>query len=64
MWIVALDAVHFAFQDWMVLRQVERCFDIGVALETRSRVLARIDDEAISLKTSGIGDVLAAWAVA
>ncbi len=46
--IVALDAVHFAFEDGVVLRQVE--FNIGgnVALETGFGLFAGIDDKSAS----------------
>lgn len=43
--IVTLNAVHFAFNYRMMLRQVEFRIDLNVALKTGFRALAGIDDE-------------------
>ena len=42
--IVALDAIHLAFGDRVVLGKMEFGVDVQMALETGLRVLARIDD--------------------
>lgn len=34
MWIVAISATHFAFQDRMTMRQLETCSHLEVTLET------------------------------
>ena len=60
--IVALDAVHFAFQNRMMLGMMEFSLSIQVALETRGGVLAGIDYEIGS--TRARGDMFAARAVA
>ena len=44
--VVTIGATHFAFQDWMVMRQLERGTHFQVTLETSFRRLARIDDRA------------------
>jgi hypothetical protein len=41
---VAIAAAHLAFQDWMMMRQLERCANFQVTLETRVRRFSRIDD--------------------
>lgn len=43
--IVALHAIHSAFDHWMMLWQVEKRVHIEMALKTGSRVFAWIDDE-------------------
>ena len=43
--VVALDTVHPAFQDGMMLRKVEFSVNFKVALKTRRRVFAGIDNE-------------------
>lgn len=43
--IMALHAVHLAFNDRVMLREVEFGVDFNVALETGCRVLAGVDDE-------------------
>jgi hypothetical protein len=43
--VVALHAVHAAFGDGMMLRQIEFSVRLQMALKTRGRVFARIDDE-------------------
>jgi hypothetical protein len=46
--IVALDAIHPAFQDWMMMGQLKFALDCQVALQAGSRILARVDDEFVS----------------
>jgi hypothetical protein len=46
--IVALGAIHAALQDLVVLGKVELSLNFQVALKTRRRVLARIDDESFT----------------
>ena len=41
---MAIAATHLAFQDGMMMRQLKRCANIQVTLETGVRRLARIDD--------------------
>jgi hypothetical protein len=53
MWIVTLDAVHFAFDDGMVLRQMELSLDRTVAFKTGGRIAAGIDNEFSSAATTG-----------
>ena len=43
-WIVTIGAAHFAFQHWMMVRQLELCAYFEVTLETSLRRLPRIDD--------------------
>src|SRR5215472_3309447 len=43
--IVALRAIHFLFQDGMMLRQVKLSFLRAVTFKTRGRILAGIHDE-------------------
>ena len=45
MWIMALHAAHPAFHEGMVLRQVELCMHLQMAIETNCRLLAGIHDE-------------------
>ena len=45
MWIVTLHAIHPAFEDWMMLRQVELRMDVEMTTEARLRIAARIHDE-------------------
>jgi hypothetical protein len=61
--VVALDAVHAAFQDWMVLGKMELSLEIQVALKTSRRVFARIDDESFAAAQASRGDMLAAGTV-
>ena len=61
--VVAISAAHLAFQHWMMVRQTELDFLIGVAGETGFRVLARIDDTAHPAAAAG-GNVQAARPVA
>ena len=58
--VVALHAVHVAFDDRMMVRQVEFRVDVEMALEAGRRILARVDDK---LRTAGF-DVFAARSVA
>ena len=44
-WIVALDAIHLAFNDGVVLGQIELCVSLEMAFKTRGRVFAGVDDE-------------------
>lgn len=60
--VVALNAIHAAFDDRMTLRKVELRMDIEVALETSGGIFAGINDEA-SASTADI-DVFAGGAVA
>src|SRR5437773_7224458 len=60
--IMALHAVHAAFQDRMVLRKAELSVDVQVTLETGGRVSPRVDDELAAATTCF--DVLAAGAMA
>ena len=61
--VVALDAVHAAFEDRVALRKVELPLNIQVALKTRRGILARIDDEFFGAAQARRGDVFAAGAV-
>jgi hypothetical protein len=60
--IVALDAVHFALGDRVVLRQMEFPFCVRMALETGCGILAGVDDEFGA--TAPLGHMLAAGSVA
>jgi hypothetical protein len=60
-WVVALDAVHPAFEDGMMLRQIEFGVGFQMTVETSGWVFAGIDDE-FSPSTTGF-DVFAARAV-
>jgi hypothetical protein len=62
--VVALDAIHAAFQDLVVLGEVELSLEVQVALKTRGRVLARIDDESFAAAPAARGDMFAAGTVA
>ena len=59
--IVTLHAAHVAFDDWMMLRQIEFRVDVEMTLKTGRRIVARIDDELRS--TAGL-DMFAAGTVA
>ena len=59
--IVALHAAHVAFDDRMMLRQIEFRVNVEMTLKTGSRIVARIDDELRG--TAGL-DVFAAGTVA
>jgi hypothetical protein len=61
--IVALHAIHFAFNDRMMLREVKFGPGFLMTLEAGFRVLAGIDDEFFESAAAGHGDVLAAWAM-
>jgi hypothetical protein len=62
--IVALDAVHFAFDDWMMLREMKFRAGFLMALEARLGVFAGINDKFFQSTASGHGDVFAAGTVA
>jgi hypothetical protein len=62
--VVALDAVHAAFQDRVVLGKMELSLYLHVALKTSSRVVAGIDDESFAAAQAGRGDMFAAGTVA
>lgn len=64
MGIVALDAVHLAFDHGMMLRQVEFGAGFLVALETSFGLLAGINDEFFQAAAPGHGNVFASRAVA
>jgi len=59
--VMALDTVHFLFQHWMMLRQVELCFDRPMTLETGSRVFTGIHNKLSP--ASAAGDMKASWTV-
>jgi hypothetical protein len=46
--IMALDAIHAAFQDWMMLGKMKLPLHIQVALKTGGWIFARIDDESFT----------------
>ena len=60
--VMALDAIHLAFDDGMMLREVELRVRFEMALEAGLGIAAGIDDEFIV--TAPGGDMLAAGAVA
>lgn len=62
--VVALDAVHFSFNDRVMLRKVEFGTSFLVALKARFGIFARIDNKFFLTTTAGHGDVFAAGAVA
>lgn len=62
--IVALHAVHFAFDDRVMLREVKFSPGFLVALETSFGVFAGIDDEFFEPAAAGHGDVFAGRTVA
>ena len=59
--VVAIDAGHFAFEEWVVLRQMELRIFGEVTLKTGFGLFARVDDE-LAAPAAG-GDVFAAGAV-
>jgi hypothetical protein len=61
--VVTLDAVHAAFQDWMVLGKMELSLEIQVTLKTGRRVFARIDDDPFAAAQASRGDMPAAGTV-
>jgi hypothetical protein len=61
--VVALDAVHAAFQDLVVLGKMELSLNVQMALKTSRRVTARIDDESFAAAQAGRGHVFAAGPV-
>jgi hypothetical protein len=60
--IMALNAIHMAFENGMMLRQAELAMDIQVTLEAGGGVFTRVDDE-FPPAAAGL-DVFAAGAVA
>jgi len=62
--IVALDAIHFTFDDRVMLREMKLGASFLMALETRLGVFAGIDDKFFQTSASGHGDVFAAGAMA
>lgn len=62
--IVALDAVHFAFDDRMMLRQMKFSAGFLVALEAALGILSWVNDEFFQSAASGHGDVFAAGTMA
>jgi len=61
--VVALDAIHAAFEDRVALGKVELPLNIQVALKTRRGILTWIDDEFFGAAQARRGDVFAAGAV-
>src|SRR6478672_4885500 len=47
-WIVALDAIHLSFRKRVMLGKVELGVDLEVALKTRLRIFARVDNELVA----------------
>jgi hypothetical protein len=47
-WLMAIAAAHLAFKHRMMMRQLKRCANFQVTLETGVRRLSRIDDRARS----------------
>jgi hypothetical protein len=62
--VVALDAIHLAFEDRMMLRQMKLGTYFLMALKARFGVFAGIDDELLWTAATDHGDVFAARAVA
>ena len=62
--IVALDAIHFSLQHRMMLRKMKFRLHFQMALQTRLRVFAGIDDEFFKAAATAHGDVFAGRAVA
>jgi hypothetical protein len=60
--VVAVHAVHLAFDDGMMLRKTEFRMDVDMALETGGRIFAGIDDESAAAATDA--DVFAGRTVA
>ena len=57
-WFMAIAAAHLAFKHRMMMRQLKRCANVQVTLETGVRRLSRIDDRAsaaagLNVQTSG-----------
>lgn len=59
--VVALDAVHTAFHDGMVLGQLEFRVNVQMTIKASRGIFAGVDDEPAA--TSGL-DMVTAWAVA
>src|SRR5262245_60061546 len=47
-WLVAIAATHLAFKHRMMMRQLKRCANVQVTLETGVRRFSRVDDGALS----------------
>ena len=62
--VVALDTIHFAFENRVMLRQMEFRARFLMALETGCGVVAGIDDEFFEASAAGHDNVLAPRAVA
>ena len=62
--IVAIHAIHFAFQYGMMIRKMKLRFDVRVAAKTCLRVFPRVDDEFFQAALARHRDVFAARAVA
>lgn len=60
-WIVAIHAIHVAFDDRMMLRQIKFRVNVEVALKTGFGIFAGIDDE---FRRAAAADVFAAGTVA
>jgi hypothetical protein len=45
-WVMAIAAAHLAFKNRMMMRQLKRCANVEVTLETGIRRLSRINDRA------------------
>jgi hypothetical protein len=61
--VVALGAAHPAFQDRMVMGEVDLTLHVQVALKASGRVLARINDESFAAAQPDRGDMFAAGTV-
>ena len=62
--IVAINAIHLAFQHRMMIGKMKLRLHVRMASETRLRVFAGIDDKFIEPALAGRGDVFAARPVA
>ncbi len=62
--IMALNAVHFAFGDRMMLGKTKGSADLEVTLEAGFGILARIDDKLFETAPAAHGNVFAAWTMA
>ena len=60
--VMTLDAIHAAFNDWVMLRQIEFSMGLQMTLETGRRIFSRVDDE-FAASAAGL-EVFAAGAVA
>jgi len=62
--VVALNAIHFPFQHRMMLGKVKFSLHLQMTLETRLRILARVDDKLVQAAPAAQGNVFAARTVA